>query len=208
MKIIKNYLTFIIGLFFMALGIDLIIKSSLGTSPISSLPYVISTNVPFSLGEVTFVVNMFFLFLQWVILRDRLGKMQILQIPMTLIFAMFIDNAMQLLEQIPVPDIYMLYLMVLLLGCLSMGIGITCEILGRVVMLPGEGIVNAIAINWHLDFGRTKVVFDCFLVLTASLLSLVCSQTIVGIREGTIISALLTGMIVKFILSTIMRLQK
>ena len=39
---IKRYGIFLIGLIFMSLGIVLIIKSALGTSPISSVPYVLS----------------------------------------------------------------------------------------------------------------------------------------------------------------------
>ena len=48
-----------------------------------------------------------------------------------------------------------------------MGIGVTCQLLGRVVMLPGEGLVNAIATHWKLDFGKIKVIFDWSLVAIA-----------------------------------------
>ncbi len=203
MNFIKNYTIFIIGLFFMALGIDSIIKSMLGTSPISSIPYILSLNTNFSLGELTFIINMVFFFMQWFILRKRFEKVQLLQIPMTFIFATFIDVSMSLLGFIHISNLYIIHLLVLLSGCLSMGIGITCELLGKVVMLPGEGIVNAIATNWHFDFGKTKVIVDCSLVIIACLLSLYYSGSIVGIREGTVISAMITGVIVKFILSAV-----
>ena len=208
MNLIKNYTIFIIGLFFMSLGIDSIIKSMLGTSPISSIPYILSLNTQFSLGQITFIINMVFFFMQWFILRKRFEKIQLLQIPMTFIFATFIDVSMNLLVFITIPNVYIIHLMVLLLGCLSMGVGITCELLGKVVMLPGEGIVNAIAVNWHFDFGKTKIAVDCSLVIIACLLSLYYSGSIVGIREGTIISAMITGIIVKFMLLAIMKFKK
>ncbi len=44
-----------------------------------------------------------------------------------------------------------------------------------------------------------KIAFDVICVITALVLSLIFFDfTIVGTREGTIISALLTGMVVKF----------
>ena len=42
----KRYLVFLIGLFINSLGVSLITKADLGTSPISSIPYVLSLNFP------------------------------------------------------------------------------------------------------------------------------------------------------------------
>ena len=53
MEKIKRYIVFIIGLFINSMGVSLITKADLGTSPISSIPYVLSLNFPFSLGEFT-----------------------------------------------------------------------------------------------------------------------------------------------------------
>ena len=41
-SLIKRYLVFITGLYFLAMGISLIVHSSLGTTPISSMNYVLS----------------------------------------------------------------------------------------------------------------------------------------------------------------------
>ena len=46
---VKRYLIFLVGLFVNSLGVSLITKGNLGTSPISSIPYVLSLNFPFSL---------------------------------------------------------------------------------------------------------------------------------------------------------------
>ena len=43
-EIFKRYLVFVIGLYFLAAGIVLIIRSALGTTPISSINYVLSLN--------------------------------------------------------------------------------------------------------------------------------------------------------------------
>ena len=48
--VFKRYLVFVIGLYFLAAGIVLIVRSALGTTPISSVNYVLSLNSPLSLG--------------------------------------------------------------------------------------------------------------------------------------------------------------
>lgn len=197
MSITKRYLLFISGLFFVSLGISCIVKSMLGTAPISSAPYVLSLRYPVSLGGFTFIINMIFLLGQVIILRRQFQYIQLLQIPMTGIFGCFIDFTMLILSTVA-PEMYMGRVFILLLGICIMALGIALEIIGDVVVLPGEGIVNAIATHWHFDFGNTKTCFDTSIVLFAGLLSLLYFGEIRGIREGTLASALITGSIAKF----------
>lgn len=197
MSITKRYLLFICGLFFVAFGISCIIKSMLGTAPISSAPYILSLRYPVSLGAFTFIVNMGFLLGQIMILRRQFQYIQFLQIPMTVIFGCFIDLTMFLLGTVT-PEMYISRFVIMLLGSCSMALGIALEIIGNVVILPGEGIVNAIATHWHFDFGYTKTCFDTSIVLFAGFLSWICFGEVHGIREGTLISALLTGSIARF----------
>lgn len=199
MSITKRYLLFICGLFFVALGISCIIKSMLGTAPISSAPYILSLRYPVSLGVFTFIVNMVFLFVQIMILRRQFQYIQLLQIPMTGIFGCFIDLTMFLLSTVT-PEVYISRFVIMLLGICSMALGIALEMIGNVVILPGEGIVNAIATHWHFDFGNTKTCFDTSIILFAGFLSWIYFGEIRGIREGTLISALLTGSIVRFLI--------
>ena len=66
-------------------------------------------------------------------------------------------------------------------------------------MNSGEAFVKAISDTIHKEFGNVKVVFDISCVIAAVILSLIFfSMQIVGTREGTVISALLTGFVVKF----------
>lgn len=188
----------------MALGIVLIIKSALGTSPISSVPYVLSLALPFTVGEFNFVVSFLMFILQPIILRNKFEWIQVLQVPMTFIFCAFIDLFMYIFSWL-VPQYYYQHILVLLIGCVAMGIGVTCQLLGRVVMLPGEGLVNAIATRWNLDFGKTKVAFDWTLVSLAAILSMYYFGQINGIREGTLVSAFATGLLVKFFMNIIVK---
>ena len=67
--ILKKYLVFVIGLYFLAAGIVLIIHSALGTTPISSVNYVLSLNSPLSLGTCTFIVNVLLILGQFWLIR-------------------------------------------------------------------------------------------------------------------------------------------
>ena len=70
--LLKKYSVFILGLYFLAVGIVLIVRSALGTTPISSVNYVLSLNTPFSLGTWTFIVNLLLIMGQfWLIRKDR-----------------------------------------------------------------------------------------------------------------------------------------
>lgn len=66
-------------------------------------------------------------------------------------------------------------------------------------MNSGEAFVKAISDTTNKNFGNIKIAFDISCVVLAIALSLLFFElTIVGTREGTIIAAILTGIIVKF----------
>ena len=81
MEKLKRYLIFLVGLFVNSLGVSLITKANLGTSPISSIPYVLSLNFPFTLGNFTIFFSIFLIVLQLIILRKNFKLEHILQIP-------------------------------------------------------------------------------------------------------------------------------
>ena len=91
MSMFTRYILFIVAVIVQASGIALVVKSLLGTSPISSLPYVISLASPFTLGQMTFAINMLMVLGQYLLLRSAFDNIQFLQIPVTLIFSWFID---------------------------------------------------------------------------------------------------------------------
>lgn len=197
MSIYKRYMIFTIGILLQSAGIALVVKSLLGTSPISSVPYVLSLVFPYSLGEMTFLINMVFLLAQVLILWHKFNPLQLLQIPITAVFAFFIDVSMAIFQGLA-PEAYLSKFVVLLLGAALIALGVAMQVIANVIMLAGEGIVNAIALRWHFDFGRVKTCFDTTLVILAVLLSMWYLGTVEGIREGTLISALITGSMARF----------
>ncbi len=198
MEKLKRYIIFIIGLFISSFGVSMVTKADLGTSPISSVPYVLSLRFPFSLGEFTILLSLLLIVLQLAILRKNFKLEHVLQIPVSIAFGYFIDFSMMLLGFVE-PNIYAMKLAYLLIGCVILGIGVYAEMLANVVMLPGESFVRAVVHTWKTDFGITKVVFDVSISVTAAILSFALLGKLSGVREGTVVAALFVGFIARFI---------
>lgn len=195
-ELAKRYLFFVAGLFVNSLGISLITKAEMRTSPISSIPYTLSIGFAPSLGMFTLFYSLLLICLQLVILRSHFPKEYWLQIPVSLGFSCFIDLTMGMLDFLN-PQGYLWQLVSLLIGCVVLGVGVFMEMAANVVMLPGECTVQAISSTLHTDFGKSKVAVDMTMALVAAVLGLVMYQELAGVREGTFISALLVGFLAR-----------
>ena len=207
-KIIQRYFYFLLGLTINSFGIAFITKSALGTSQISSLPYVCSlffTDISF--GAFTFIFNMTYILLQILLLRKDFHPTQFLQIPANLLFSVCIDLGMYALSWFS-PEHLVARIASLLVGCVILAFGICIEIAPNVITVPGEGIVRAIAVVGKMDFGRVKVIFDVTLIILSAILSLICFHSIQGVGLGTVVSALTVGKFVSFFHDRIPLIQK
>lgn len=95
------------------------------------------------------------------------------------------------------PQSYISSVAYLLIGCLILGFGVYTEVLANVAMLPGESFVRAVSSTWKTEFGTTKVAFDVSLTVIAAVLSIIFARRLDGVREGTVIAALLVGFIAR-----------
>ena len=189
---LSRYGWFTAGVLLNAFGVALITKAALGTSPISSLPYVLSLRFPVTLGQFTFLMNMLFILAQVLLLRKDFRPVQLLQVAVNVVFSLFIDVSMGLLSWMEV-GVLPMRLLALAVGRAVLGFGISVEVAPRVLMVPGEGIVQAIAVVTGRQFGNVKTAFDATLVSTALLLSLLFFHRLQGLGIGTIFSALAVG---------------
>lgn len=195
-EILKRYIFFLAGLFVNSFGVSFVTKASLGTSPISSIPYTLSIGFKPSLGLFTLYFSILLIIIQILLLRSKFPKEYLLQIPVSIIFSYFIDFTMNLLSFMK-PDTYLLKFASLLIGCAILGIGVFMEIVADVVMLPGESFVKAVSVTFHTDFGKTKMAFDSSMTLIAGIIGLILYHKLAGVREGTVIAAILVGMIAR-----------
>ena len=162
------------------------------------IPNVLSLNFLFTLGNFTIFFSIFLIVLQLIILRKNFKLEHILQIPVSIIFGYFIDLTMILFSWVN-PEAYIMKIVYLLIGCLILGVGVYMEVLADVVMLPGESFVRAIVLTWKTNLGTTKICFDVSMSVIAAVLSFVFAGRLAGVREGTVIAALLVGFIARLI---------
>ncbi|MCC8028747.1 MAG: DUF6198 family protein [Lachnospiraceae bacterium] len=196
--IVRRYIFFLAGLFVNSLGVAFITRADLGTSPISSVPYVLSLNFSFTLGQYTMIFSAVLVLLQILILRKDYKPIQLLQLIVGVLFGYFIDFSMDVLLSWIHADLYVGKIIYLLIGCAILGYGVFMEVAANVLMLPGEGLANAIHIKSGRAFGMTKVCVDVSFIVCAALLSLLFAHKIAGVREGTVISAVLVGTLSRF----------
>ncbi|MDO5845252.1 MAG: DUF6198 family protein [Methanocorpusculum sp.] len=186
----------IAGIFIMAVGVSLSVKADLGTSPISCLPNVLSLALPLSIGGFTFIMNICFVLAQIAILRKRFRPFQLLQIPMIFVFSVFIDFTMFLLTPLA-PDFYPVQFFVMILSCAVLALGITILIKADVLMMAGDALIRVISQEAHKKFGNVKICFDVTLVVMSVIVSFALLGGLYGVREGSVIAAVLVGTIVK-----------
>ena len=147
-----------------------------------------------------FHANLRAVYAQILILRKRFRPIQFLQIGVVALFSVCIDIFMYLLSWVE-PTVLILKLAAVLAGCLIMAFGICIEVAPNVLMVPGEGLVQAIAGTFRWRFGTVKIAFDTTLFLIACSMSFAFSGigNFVGLGVGTIISMLLVGRFVNLV---------
>lgn len=203
--ITKRYLLLLVGLSIMAFGVAFSIKASLGTSPISSVPYVVSLFAPLTVGTATIVMHCVFILLQILILRRNYHPIQLMQLPVAVFFGYLTDFAVWAVRGIHCST-YCQQWIVCLIGILLVAAGVSLEVKAGVVVLAGEGVVLAICkVLPKIKFGYMKVGFDVTLVVIACILSFTFTGHLQGVREGTVAAALLVGLIAKQIGKLLMR---
>lgn len=197
-EILKRYILFIISLFFAALGVALTKHGELGVSPISSVANVMSFKFDkLSMGTWLIIWNCVLILGQIIILRKKFQLIQLLQVPLSFLFGYFTDLGIWFVSFIPV-NTYIIRIFMVISGVAVLGFGISLAVIANVIMNAGEAFVKAISDTLNKNFGNIKICFDIFCVVLSILLSLLFfNGAVVGTREGTIISAFLTGVFVK-----------
>ena len=199
LEIAKRYLLFMIGLFLSALGVACTKHAALGVSPISSVPNVLNLRFSaVSMGNWLIIWNCLLIVGQILILRRRFQPIQLLQVPLSFLFGYFTDFGLWCVSVLP-ENVYLVRLALVLLGVVLLGFGISLTVIADVIMNAGEAFVKAVSDQTKKEFGNVKIVFDITNVaLSVALSLLLFGGSVKGTREGTVIAALCTGMVVKF----------
>lgn len=194
---LRRCLLLVVGLVIMAFGVAFSIKAGLGTSPISSLPYVLSLlPLHLTVGTATIAMHVTLIILQILLLRRRYDPFQLAQLPVALVFGSLTDFSVWALQGINV-SAYPARWVLCIIGILLVGVGVSFEVTANVVTLAGEGMVLAVCKVFPVPFGNAKIGFDVTLVVIASVLSLLFLGELYGVREGTVAAAFCVGLVAR-----------
>ncbi len=194
--LVKRLIFLCLGLSIMAFGVAFSIKAALGTSPISSVPYVTSEISGLTVGQTTIIMNFIFVLIQIAILRRQYDWFQLLQFPAAILFGMMIDVAEFVLQPLTYSN-YLQQWIYCAVGIFLVALGVSVEVMANLVTTAGEGIVLAICKVAPIKFGNMKMIFDITLVCLSIALSFLFLGRLCGVREGTIAAAVFVGQITK-----------
>ena len=188
-------LIYCLALLIIAFGVAISVNSNLGVSPVNSLPYVVSQIIGVPMGTCVTVIFCFYILLQVLILRKDFQLIQLLQIVFSTIFGYFVDFAKWVVGDFAIPT-YFGQLAMLAISIVLIALGVLLYMDVQLVPLPMEGLSSSIAKKLNKPFPTMKTIVDCIVVGTGIVLCLVFLGKLDGIREGTIITAIVTGKVI------------
>jgi len=194
---VLRLIQYIAGLWLLALGVAFSINGQLGVSPVNSLPYILSLVFALPMSWFVVIVFGFFVLLQIILLRRKFKWVQLLQIVFSFVFGYFIAATTALLGDFSFAG-YLGQWLMLLISILLIALGIALYVGADLIPMPMEGLTIVIAqIQKKWKFHQVKVVLDCLIVTAGIILSLLFLNGIEGIREGTIVTAIVVGFVVR-----------
>ncbi len=196
----------LISLWVMTFGVAVCVRSMLGSSVISVLPYVFETAgkdglAPMlTIGQYTYIMNAIFVVGQICVLRRQFELVQLFQLLVGFVFGSLIDLNMLLTSFLCPAEIWEKTLSQLV-GCTILGLGIALEVRCGSVTMPGEGLPIAISRVTGVEFPKVKIIVDSTLVI----LGVVASFSFFGewlwyvIGVGTLFAMFYVGMVVRLV---------
>lgn len=199
-KYAKRLLCYIAGMFIVAVGINISKTAGLGISPVSSIPYAVELIWGIELGLAAMMINVMVILLQIMLLRKKFKPIQLLQVLITYVLSFFITYTSRayLLFWLPEPANYGVSLFYLAISIVLIGVGVFFYLMPHWLPLPAEGLAKAVetVTKGKLPFHRCKSIVDTSMVCISAIMSLIFLNSLVSVREGTILAAVFVGKVV------------
>lgn len=191
---IKRICLFVLGLFIMSFGVAFSIKSTFGTTPISSISYALALCADMDVGLATFIFNAALIFLQMIILRSRFRARRLLQFINCFLFSYFTDVALYIVYALNIPDTLIINVILIFVSIFLIALGIFIYMPANIAPLPGEGCVESIVLVTGWRFSSIKIAFDATMVIISLIMCGLFYTTPFGsVSIGTVISAFGVG---------------
>ena len=197
-QVIKNYTLFLIGLFIASMGVELSAKAGLGTSPVASVPYSVSlVNHALTFGWWLNMWSVLQIAVQIALLRKKCKPVEIIiQTVLAFVYGYLTDFSCKLISGLQANN-YIMQFALMILSCFVLGFGIWIQFKGGVAMLPGEAMNRAISEVTGIKYENIKIFFDVLYIVIAAAICFIFVGKLEGVREGSIIAAVLIGNIIK-----------
>ena len=197
-QVIKNYALFLIGLFIASMGVALSAKAGLGTSPVASVPYSVSlVNHTLTFGWWLNMWSVLQIAVQIALLRKKCKPVEIIiQTVLAFVYGYLTDFSCKLISGLQA-NTYIMQFALMILSCFVLGFGIWIQFKGGVAMLPGEAMNRAISEVTGKKYENIKIFFDVLYIIVAAAICFIFIGKLEGVREGSIIAAVLIGNIIK-----------
>lgn len=201
---IKRIAVYLAGLYCMAVGVVFSARSALGVSPVGSLANVLyqiglASHAPdwVTLGNCTTAVYCLYILAELVLLGKNFKPAMLLQLAASLLFGQLVNLASIMLSFLPQPGTYAAQLGYLLCSVPTVAVGVMLYLSPNILPTPGEGMSLAVSDRTGAPLSSAKTIFDCSLVVISTAVSLIYFRRLVGVREGTVICALLVGPVMR-----------
>ena len=195
---IKRYSLFLVGLFIASMGVAFSAKAGLGTSPVASVPYSVSlVSSILSFGGWLNLLSVIQIAIQVVVQKGKCNYLEIaIQTILAFVYGYLTNFSVWMIKDIIVTT-YPMQFLFMLLGCVILALGIWVQLKGAVAMLPGEAMNRAISKVFGFRYENVKIFFDILYIAIAAAICLIFLGKLKGVREGSIIAAILVGNIIK-----------
>ncbi len=184
---------YFVGLFIMTIGIALSVKSNLGVSPVSSIPYTMTCVWGIEMGKATIIFHAALVLIQILILRKRFKPINLLQVVVGIVFGYFTTFCNYLATYLPSTDNMLMRIVLMLVSTVFIAVGIFFYLPANLIPLAGEGVMQAVSDVTKIEFSKVKIGFDCSMVVISVITCLICIHSLGSVGVGTVIAAFLVG---------------
>ena len=185
------------GMLIMTFGVAVSVKADLGVTPLSSIPYTVTVITGMDLGLATILFSIFMVFLQMLLLRKDFKLTNLLQIPVGILFGMFMSAACKSMDFFPDPSVFWLRFLIMLISTVIVAAGVFLYVPSGFITLPPDAFMVVVSQVTKKNFSTVKIICDVTMVTISLISCLAAIHSLGSVGVGTVAAALLVGLEVK-----------
>ena len=202
MNALKKYLTLLLSLFLTSMGIGLAIKSGIGLAAFDAFNQTVADATGFQVGTIVMFVQIFFVFLQLVVLKREASWKILLQIPFVILLGQFINLFVYNLFGNLTLTNYFVRLGIFIFSQFWTSFFISIMLVLDLIAMPIENFSLILSKRIPFSLGQIRLAIDVLLIIFSLTITFVFAVPL-SIREGTLISAAIFGPMLSVFMPTL-----